>query len=163
MLDAVKWDDVRLAVDLGAGMGNITRAMLTRLCPQATLLAIDINERFVTYIRETLRDSRLEVVHGSATDLKEIIAQRGFVEADAILSAIPFTSLSQGLRESILQSVQSTLAADAGRFVAIQYTPFVLPRLLTKYFGGYQVRRCWLNLPPALIYTCTRASSRGSV
>lgn len=157
MLDVVEWQAVRLAVELGPGAGNITRSILARLRPDARLLAVEINERFVTEISRNVVDERLAVVHGSAVDLDEILSQDIFKgpQADVIISAIPFTSLTPSVRDAICQAVARALR-DGGRLVALQYTPFVLPRLLARYFGPYTVRRCWLNLPPALIYTCTR-------
>jgi phospholipid N-methyltransferase len=158
MLAPVDWARARIVVELGAGTGNISRGILERLHPDARFLAIEINDRFVERLRASLSDPRVEVVHGSATDLPAMLEQRGLAGADAIISAIPFTSLGPELRHGILDAAVQGLG-PGGRFVAIQYMPFVLPPLLQKHFGGYEVGRSWLNIPPALIYTCTRASS----
>lgn len=158
MLDPIDWEKARVVVELGAGTGNITRGILARMHNEARLLAIEINDRFVRSLREQLADPRLEVVHGSATDLSQILSERGLRCADAIVSAIPFTSLDLPLRHAILEAAVGALGTG-GCMTAIQYMPFVLPPLLQRHFGGFTVRRSWLNIPPALIYTCTRSSS----
>lgn len=157
MLDAIDWRNARIVLELGAGTGAITRSILSRMHPAAKLLAVELNERFVLQLRRSIKDERLEVVHGSATDLDAILNSRSLPRADGIVSSIPFASLPFPLRQDICKA-SATALASGGRFVALQYTPLVLPPLLRKHFGRYSVRGSLLNVPPALIYTCVRTA-----
>ena len=59
MLDQVDWHNTRLFVEYGPGVGTFTQAILDRLHPDATLLAIDLNLDFVAYLEAQFDDPRL--------------------------------------------------------------------------------------------------------
>lgn len=156
MLDPIDFSKVKVAVELGAGVGNITRSMLRRMRPDARLVSVEINPRFIKHLRKTLHDPRLVLVEGSAEDLPRLLRQQGFDQADCIVCAIPFASLPKELRERICEASAACLA-PGGKMTAVQYSNLVLPKLLRRHFGPFEVRVCWLNLPPAWIYECTLA------
>jgi hypothetical protein len=68
MLAPVDWDNTKLFVEYGPGIGTFCQPVLNRLRPDATLLVIDLNEDFIVYLRKTIRDSRFIAVHGSAAE-----------------------------------------------------------------------------------------------
>ena len=76
MLEPVDWANCKLFVEYGPGVGTFTEFLLQRMAPDATLITIDTNPDFTTYLTEKFRDSRLIAVTGSATDdeLREIAA-----------------------------------------------------------------------------------------
>jgi len=78
MLAPVDWDNTKLFVEYGPGIGTFCQPVLDRMRPDATLLVIDLNEDFIEYLRKNIRDSRFIAVHGSAADVNDIIAQFGF-------------------------------------------------------------------------------------
>ncbi len=47
MLDPVDWDNTRLFVEYGPGVGTFTRPILDRLDPDAKLIAIDTSADFI--------------------------------------------------------------------------------------------------------------------
>ena len=145
-------------VELGPGTGCVTRALLQRLRPDARLVAVEINPRFVEEVRRNIDDTRLQVVQGCATDLSVILRQVGLGPVDCVVSVMPFASLPPALRAGVMDAVCSGLR-PGGIFVAIQYTALVMPKLLEEHIGGYRVKRSWLNIPPALIYTCARSDN----
>lgn len=84
MLAPVDWNNNKLFVEYGPGIGTFCQPVLDRMRPDATLLVIDLNEDFIDYLRRNIRDSRFIAVHGSAADVNEIIGQFGFAHADYI-------------------------------------------------------------------------------
>ena len=141
--------DARVLVELGPGTGGTTRALLRALSSQAKLLAIEINPRFARLLRRTL-DPRLVVHEGSASEIKLALAQHGLPAADAILSGIPFSTMSRSLGLEILRSVHDALA-PGGVFVAYQVRDRV-EDLGRSVFGSPQVKTVMLNVPPMRIY-----------
>jgi len=141
--------DARVLVELGPGTGGTTRAALRALSSHAKLLAIEINPRFARLLRRT-PDPRLVVHEGSASEIKLALAQHGLPAADAILSGIPFSTMSRSLGLEILRSVHDALA-PGGLFVAYQVRDRVedLGRMV---FGSPQVKTVMLNVPPMRIY-----------
>src|SRR5271169_3149839 len=64
LMAQVEWDRARVLVEFGPGVGTITREVLKRMRPDAVLLVIELNEEFVQYLKATIRDPRLRVIHG---------------------------------------------------------------------------------------------------
>ena len=93
MLGRVDWENTRLFVEYGPGVGTFTRPILERLAPDATLLTIDTNADFTRYLKEAIDDERLVAVNGSAADVEKILSDRGFPDADYVLSCLPFSSV----------------------------------------------------------------------
>ncbi len=87
MLAPVDWENTKLFVEYGPGVGTFTRPILDRLAPDGKLIVIDTNPDFIRYLKQSIADPRLIAVQGSAADVKQIIADHGFEHADYIASA----------------------------------------------------------------------------
>ena len=143
-------DRARLVVELGPGTGGSTRALLRAMRPDATLLAIEINERFARLIASSVRDPRLIVHVGSAEDISSALKQHGLPAPDVVLSGIPFSTMPQGLGLAIVREVDRVLA-PGGRFVAYQVRDRV-EMLGRQVFGKARVQTELLNMPPMRVY-----------
>src|SRR5881398_2836307 len=73
MLGPVDWENTKLFVEYGPGVGTFTRPILERLAPDATLVTIDTNPDFTRYLKESIDDARLITVTGSAADVNKIL------------------------------------------------------------------------------------------
>lgn len=146
MLSDVCWDETRLFVEYGPGVGTFCDTILERLSPDATLLVIDTNPVFVDFLRRRYADSRFIAVHGSAADVQDIIATHGFESADYILSGLPFSTLPAGVGARIAEQTFAALS-PGGSFLIYQYSPYVL-RLLAPHFTRVDRSFEWLNIPP---------------
>ncbi|QGP79806.1 class I SAM-dependent methyltransferase [Sphingobium sp. CAP-1] len=146
MLDQVDWRSVRLFVEYGPGVGTFTRPILDRLPADATLLAIDLNLDFVAYLEAEIADPRLRVVHGSAADVRRFVKEAGHYQADYVLSGIPFSTLPDGLGDSICAETRSALR-PGGAFLIYQYSRYVR-RFLTPLFDSVEDELEWRNIPP---------------
>ena len=152
MLAPVKWDECRLFVEYGPGVGTFTEHVLQRMAPDATLIAIDTNADFTEYLAAKFRDSRLRAITGSAADVRSIIADCGFEEADYILSGLPFSTLPPGLGPQIAKETAEALRAG-GAFLVYQFSPKVrefLEPAFDRIDRGFE----WVNIPPAQLFWC---------
>jgi phosphatidylethanolamine/phosphatidyl-N-methylethanolamine N-methyltransferase len=120
MLAPVDWDNMKLFVEYGPGVGTFCQPVLDRMRPDATLLVIDLNPDFIEYLRKTIRDSRFIAVHGSAADVNEIIAQFGFQHADYVLSGLPFSTLPNNLGPVIADATARAIR-PGGAFLVYQF------------------------------------------
>jgi phospholipid N-methyltransferase len=141
--------DARFAIELGPGTGGTTRSFLRSMKPDAKLLAIEINPHFVDVLRR-YPDPRLLVHHGSATDLRAILDEHGLPAPDAILSGIPFSTMTRPLGREILRSVHDVLE-PGGCFVAYQVRDRV-ETLGREVFGHASKQTELLNVPPMRVY-----------
>ena len=150
MLDMAPLPSASLVVELGSGTGSHTGAILDRLGPDARLIAFEIEPAMAEGLRRKLPDPRLQVVAGSAEDLLTVLAGD---RPEVIVSALPFTSLPQGLGKVILQRAARALA-PGGTLLVLQYSPFVAGTL-AQLFRSTTRRICLVNVPPAFLYACT--------
>ena len=152
MLAPVDWENCRLFVEYGPGVGTFTEHVLRRMAPDATLIAIDTNADFTSYLRRKFADSRLFAVTGSAADVRKIMADCGFEEADYILSGLPFSTLPAGVGPKIAEETAAALR-PGGAFLVYQFSPKVR-EFLTPYFDRVDRGFEWVNIPPAQLFWC---------
>lgn len=154
MLDMTSWGThVRRAVELGAGTGVYTEAILNRLGPDASLMAFELDPRLARELGARLADDRrLRVISDSAVSLASYM--RG-EQADLIVCALPLTTLPAEDRELILSAARAALAPQ-GAFLAIQYST-ARERDLKRHFYPVFKRLSLRNVPPAVLYLCRTA------
>lgn len=152
VLEPVDWERTRVVVEYGPGVGNFTGELLRRMRSDSTLIVVETNPEFVRFLRESFSDERLQVVHGSAAEIDEILKQRAKARADYIISGIPFSTMPEDLRESILKTTRAVLD-PRGAFLVYQFSARVLPDL-ERIFGhvgrGFEP----LNILPAQLFFC---------
>lgn len=146
MLAPVDWQNVRLFVEYGPGVGTFSRPILERLRPDAMLIAIDTNADFVRYLSRDIADRRFRAVHGSAADVRRIIAEHGFTHADYILSGLPFSTLPDGMGPQIVQESEAALC-EGGGFLVYQYSARALA-YMTPHFSRIDDGLTLWNIPP---------------
>ncbi|MFN3944138.1 MAG: class I SAM-dependent methyltransferase [Allosphingosinicella sp.] len=150
MLDPVDWANCKLFVEYGPGVGTFTEHVLERMAPDATLIAIDTNADFTHYLNAKFADSRLDAVTGSAANVRKIMKDRGFDNADYILSGIPFSTLPAGLGPKIAAETSEAIR-PGGAFLVYQFSPkvrdFIAPHF-DRIDRGFE----WRNIPPAQLF-----------
>jgi phospholipid N-methyltransferase len=170
MLEPLPLENARVVVEFGPGTGVMTRALLNVLPFDATLLAFEINPRFVRHLRSTISDPRLIVINGRAEALRQEMSRHGYRHVDAILSSLPLGVMSDRQRHALLGEISMCLR-KRGIFTQYQYmhslqlrdrqlSKFDLSRLLGCYFRTVQRKIIWPNLPPAFVFTCRKARTR---
>ena len=135
----------KVVLELGAGTGGTTRAILSALPTDARLISVEINPQFHRLI-SSIHDSRLIAHLGSASALKEILATYGVGAPDAIISGIPFSTMNPTHGSAVLAAVADVLP-PRGRFVAYQVSMRVV-ELCRPYLGDGCMELEFLNIPP---------------
>jgi phosphatidylethanolamine/phosphatidyl-N-methylethanolamine N-methyltransferase len=139
----------RTIVELGAGTGGTTRAMLRAMSANARLLAMEINRQFCASLRR-IDDARLVVHYGSADELHDVLSGLRMPAPDAIVSGIPFSTIDHVAGSRILEAIASVLA-PGGRFVAYQLRKQV-DTLSRPLLGPAHVELEPFNIPPIRLY-----------
>jgi len=121
MLKPVKWDECKVFVEYGPGVGTFCRPVLDRLRRDGQLIVIDTNPLFIDYLRKTITDSRFAAVLGSAADVEEIVGSFGHDHADYVLSGLPFSTLPGGVGPAIASATHRVLR-PGGAFLVYQFT-----------------------------------------
>jgi phospholipid N-methyltransferase len=154
LLERVDWQKTHVVVEYGPGVGTITVEILRQMRPDATLVVIETNREFVEFLQESLKDPRLRVVFGSAAEVKSILEELGFQQADYVISGIPFSTMPEAVRENILHATHSALQ-PMGAFLVYQYSRRVLSSL-EKIFGKVQRNFMLSRVLPVWMFYCLR-------
>ncbi len=150
MLAPVDWENCKLFVEYGPGVGTFCRPILERMAPDAMLIAIDTNPDFIRYLRHTITDPRFAAVSGSAADVETIVADHGHAAADYVLSGLPFSTLPPGVGPAIAAATHEVLR-PGGAFLVYQFSPKVKD-FLAPHFTSIDHDMEWWNVPPAQLY-----------
>jgi phospholipid N-methyltransferase len=154
LLAKVDWERARTIVEYGPGVGTITAHILSRMSPHTRLVAFEMNEDFVCYLKRTFPDPRLHVVHGSAANVQRELDRLKLDGADYIISGIPFTTMPVKLREKIMAESREALR-PGGAVLVYQFTRAVLP-YLRSHFNQIDQDFEPRNILPARLFYCTQ-------
>lgn len=149
MLAPVKWNECKLFVEYGPGVGTFCRPVLDRLPRDGELVVIDTNPLFIDYLKRTIRDSRFHAVLGSAEDVEDIVRSLGHEQADYVLSGLPFSTLPDGVGPAITAATHRVIRSG-GAFLTYQFSA-VARDLTARYFERVETAMTWMNIPPCLL------------
>ncbi len=153
LLEPIDWERAGLIVEYGPGVGTISTELLKRMRADARLVVIETNQDFVEFLRQTVQDPRLVVVHGSAADVERHLEEHGLGKADYVISGIPFSTIPAPICADIARATHDALK-PTGAFLIYQFSPAVLQHV-EGVFGrierGAEVR----NVPPARLFFCS--------
>lgn len=150
MLGPVNWDECRLFVEYGPGVGTFCQPVLDRLRADGALIVIDTNPLYVEYLRETIVDPRFTAVLGSAADVEAIVADHGHDHADYVLSGLPFSTLPDGMGADIAAATHRVLR-PGGAFLVYQFSA-AARTLMARHFARIDNGFEWLNVLPCKLF-----------
>lgn len=150
-------------VELGPGPGPLTREIVAKAHPRATLIAIERNQAMVDALRQ--RFPNVHVHHNDAGNLRQCCADHGIApgQLDFVVCSIPFMLLPGPAQEHILQGISDMLRPGGG-FTALTYRiDTLLPSVrafrkrMEQRFSLVRYDKLVLtNFPPAAVYRCER-------
>lgn len=152
VLAPIDWEWARVIVEYGPGVGTFTREILQRMRRDARLIVIETNRHFVQFLKTSLPDARLHVVHDSAAEVGPVLQGLGLAPAQYIVSGIPLGSMPVPVRADIVDKTRAALEPN-GAFLVYQFTARVLPQL-RQSFGHVHRSFERRNLPPAQLFVC---------
>ena len=150
MLGPVKWNECRLFVEYGPGVGTFCRPVLERLRRDGSLIVIDTNPLYIDYLKRTITDSRFTAVLGSAVDVEDIVRAHGHDHADYVLSGLPFSTLPDGVGPAIAAATHRVLR-PGGAFLVYQFSAKArdfMARHFQRIDRGFE----WLNILPCQLF-----------
>ena len=149
MLAPVDWDECKLFVEYGPGVGTFCRPVLDRLRRDGELIVIDTNPLYIDYLKRTIRDSRFHAVLGSAEDVEAIVRSLGHDHADYVLSGLPFSTRPDGAGPAIAAATHRVIR-PGGAFLTYQFSTTARD-LTARHFAQVDTGLAWLNIPPCLL------------
>ena len=138
-------------VELGAGTGSVTRALLEAGIAPSRLIVIEREPALARILSG--RFPGLNVLARDARDLPAILAEHGRTHADVVVSSLPLLAMPRPMRSAIVAAAAAALR-PGGRIVQFTYGPASPLGDLAPEAGlcGRRDARAWLNLPPATVW-----------
>lgn len=152
-------DGPQVVVEVGAGAGEVTEAIVERAAPGTTVIAVEKDPELAERLRA--RGLAAEVVTADALTLPALLTERGLARVDVIVSVLPWTLLPPARQGEFLDVFHGALRPD-GVFTAVAYssgywTPTARrfrTELHRRFHEVVPSRTTWRNLPPAMTYIC---------
>jgi phospholipid N-methyltransferase len=150
MAESVVLSGKGYCIELGAGTGVVTRALLDRGIPPTRLILIERSERFVEILQKKFPS--VIIICGDASELGHLLNRRfeTAIEIDAIVSSLPLRSMPAGIKNAIVRQWTPLLTKHSR---VIQFSYFILGKSALNKHGLKTVlrRTVMRNLPPAKV------------
>lgn len=140
-------------IELGAGTGEVTKALLAAGIPRDRLALIERDPEMAAFLRRHFRGPK--IIEGDAARLSRLLATHGIDKVAAVISGLPLLSLPAEVVNGIVNGVFEALPRGAA-LVQFTYGPSPpVPRRLRASLRlvGARGRRIWRNVPPAVVWT----------
>ncbi len=145
-------------VELGAGTGAFTSAILDRGVAPDRMWVVELDPSLAQYLRNEF--PAVNVLCGNAADLPRLLPAELHGSVGAIISGVPMRNLSRERRRETMAAALQVLR-PGGDF--LQFTYGLRRPIETKGLPlqARRMGRVWTNLPPAAVW-CYRKDGRKS-
>jgi len=137
-----------LILELGAGTGAVTAALLRRGVPPEQLVVIEMDKLMARHLKNRFTD--VAVIQGNAIKFCQLCNRYGR-QVTTVVSSLPLLSLPNSLVNAFGLEIQKMLKDEGG--VLIQYTYRInkAPSPLADYMERVASKAVWGNFPPARV------------
>ncbi|MGH3939902.1 MAG: class I SAM-dependent methyltransferase [Pseudonocardiaceae bacterium] len=150
-----------VVVEVGAGDGAVTWAIVERAGPDAVVIAVEKDPGLANRLRA--RASGVRVITADAGTLPAILVGQGVRRADVIVSVLPWTLFGPQQQRELLDTFSAALQAD-GVFTAAAYSSGYWTAAARRFRSELErtfsevlpTRTMWRHVPPAMTYVCRR-------
>lgn len=141
-------------LEIGAGTGSITRALLrTGLRPERLIL-VERDPTLAAFLEREF--PRVRVYCGDALDAPRILAESAVSPVKTVISSLPLRNLPESDQLAVVSAMMNALARD-GELIQFTYAagcPVPADKLSLR---AECLGRVWMNLPPAAVWRFTAA------
>jgi phosphatidylethanolamine/phosphatidyl-N-methylethanolamine N-methyltransferase len=136
-------------IELGAGTGSLTEALLARGIPPERFWAVEIDPRLADHLR--CQFPGIHVVCGNARRLRDLLPREIHQQVSCVVSGLPLRNMDRVSRSEIVNAALGSLEPN-GQLLQFTYglsSPIAARGLALSV---ERVARVWDNLPPATIW-----------
>lgn len=144
-------------VEIGAGTGRLTRALLRAGADPQKLALIELDKKmcdFVSHSFQFYQEKKPTIICGNACQLETILPYEYIDSTDIIVSAIPLMYLPKDIRQKIIEASFRVLKPD-GKIIHVTYSP----RSAISHMAHIIQKRvysAWWNFPPGFVWEFNR-------
>jgi phosphatidylethanolamine/phosphatidyl-N-methylethanolamine N-methyltransferase len=150
----VDFDKAKVIVELGAGTGPITDAVISKLKPHTRFLAIERDKDLLKILQDRFSGlHNVEIIHADVRDLDALLKARKIDKVDYFVSGLPTPSLPEGVQRRMLACVRKYMPAH-GVYSNITEVPYYYWKYYKAYFKDVDFQFVPVNMPPGGVYHC---------
>ncbi|MCG7920584.1 MAG: methyltransferase [Candidatus Thiodiazotropha lotti] len=144
-----------LTIELGAGTGAVTSALLGRgINPKCLVVEKDqiLAEKLISQFPS------LSILAGDASRLQQLLKQNDLGLAENVVSSLPLLNMRMHTRIRVLTTIFNSLSHD-GKLIQYTYSPAPpIPKQLARsmHVVGFRIDRILWNFPPAHVWVYRR-------
>ena len=136
-------------VEIGAGTGVVTAALLEAGVPRDALYVVELDPRLAEYLRK--RFPGVEILQGDAAKLPELLPAHRVGRIASVVSSLPIRPMPKSVQKSIVEAAFAVMKPQ-GNFIQYTYPPFSPLRDPSLNIRGTRLGRIWANVPPAAVW-----------
>ena len=140
-------------LEIGAGTGVVTAALMEAGLPPERLTVLELDSRLHRFLRNNFPGST--VLRGDAARMHRLLPPELIGKVSIIVSSLPLRPMDKVTQKAIVDSAFQVLR-PGGSLIQYTYPPFSpLPH---RAFGlkAQCLGRVWLNVPPAAVWRFTK-------
>jgi phosphatidylethanolamine/phosphatidyl-N-methylethanolamine N-methyltransferase len=142
-----------VVLEVGAGTGSITDALLDHGIPAERLFLIERDPCLVSYLRNRFPGVRVRC--GDAVHASAILSNEEVGQVHTVVSSLPIRNLNPHEQIFTVREMFKALAPD-GQLIQYTYSPSCPIPVRRLGLNAECVGRVWMNLPPAAVWRFTR-------
>jgi phosphatidylethanolamine/phosphatidyl-N-methylethanolamine N-methyltransferase len=152
VVEQTHYTDDQIVVELGAGTGVVTHALLDSGLPPGRLYVVEIVPDMADHLRRALPG--VNVIQGDARRLPHLIPQKLHGRIGTVIVGIPLVLLPLAEQRRFIDAIEAV--SPGSGFIC--YTYMVTSPLPAKKHALVPKREAWtpLNFPPASVWRYTR-------
>lgn len=155
-----QWSKDEYVVELGAGTGRFTQALINHGVPLNKIIAVEVDPELASFLRKKFPS--LTVIEGDATQLEHLLPEHVVGQVSTVVSGIPMVNMPKDVLCAIVKSAFSTLIAQ-GIFLQFTYGP-VSPLPARKLgLAKKRLGHILLNFPPATVWAYKRSDGEEKI
>lgn len=142
-------------VELGAGTGSVTKALLRAGIPAERMFVIEIDPALCTFLRRQFPQA--QVIQGDATRLTDLVPWKWVGKVSYVISGIPMVPIPLEIQRKMIKAWFDVMTPNG---LLLQYTYSLVSPIPEKKLGVKGRRRglAVLNLPPAWVWSYRKAA-----
>ena len=145
-----------LHVEIGAGTGRLSRALLQQGIKPENLALVELDPFFCGFLNQTLpfvlKDNQPApfVIEGDAAKLPDLLPAHYIGQVEVVFSVIPLMYIPPAVRQAIIEAAFQVLK-PGGIVIHVTYSPRS-PLGFMPNLHQHRRGQVWLNLPPGFVW-----------
>jgi len=156
MASAVDISQPGAVIELGAGTGVVTHALIKRGVPVEKLIVIERDEGLFAVLVHQMPG--LNILQADAIELGKVLAAVGVKKVNTLVSSLPFLAMPKMVRDSIQQEMAEVIGEEG---IIVQFTygrksPIAEAQMRHLGLCGRRIKIIVTNVPPAYVWVYRR-------